>query len=565
MKTRGIILIILAGLVGVFGLLGWRLFYLQHSRIEYYRDSSNRQQYAVVSITPRRGQILDRQGRVLAASNRVKTVFVEPRAIASIDDVKEIASGLQPIVNIPGNKICGMILDSRNPGFAPILTGVTPAQSKAIADAGLVGVGIQSNWQRYYPMGPLTSHIVGLAGVDQSGLEGIELKYDSKLTPSKGRNVFFVDALRRPIGMKDSDSAGADGSNLVLTIDSTIQQFVREALLKQFKAYQAESATAIVMDPWTGAILAMVSLPDYDPDDCSKTDPENMRNRAVSDTFEPGSIFKPIVAAIALDEAVLTRTEKIFCENGYYAKFRIGEWANHSYGDMTVGQILIESSNIGMAKIGQKLGPKRLHDGVKLFGFGAKTAVDLPGETRGVLHPPDKWSSYSVTRIPYGHEITVTAVQIIRAFAILANGGSPVRPHVLRAVIAPSGEIEELYEPSGLAGFVVSTEVANWIVREALTGVVKEGTGTAAAIDGCDVFGKTGTANIALASGKGYDTTNYTASFVGGAPAQNPAVVILVSIRKPNKALDKGYSGGRVAAPVFREILKKTLACIENK
>ena len=216
-----------------------------------------------------------------------------------------------------------------------------------------------------------------------------------------------------------------------------------------------------------------------------------------------------------------------------------------------------------MAKIGLKMNPKTLYDGLHLFGFGSQTGVDLTGEEPGLLRPPSKWSGYSPTRIAFGHEVSVTAMQIARAYCILANGGTVIQPHVVQAVVDAEGRLKDVTPAVVGAGYVIKPETAEWIVREAMTAVVKEGTGDQAAIKGVQVFGKTGTANIALPTG-GYDTSSYMASFVGGAPAEHPRVIVLVSIRKPNRALGKGYSGGRVAAPVFREILEKTLAYLDS-
>jgi len=372
-----------------------------------------------------------------------------------------------------------------------------------------------------------------------------------------------VDSGRRPIGMRHYDET-RDGMGLILTIDSSIQQFAREALLKQYLAYEAESATAIVIRPKTGEILAMVSLPDFDPGKLSSAKKKSLGNRAISDPFEPGSIFKPIVASLAIDSGVITTEEKIYCEKGNYhgSGFGvIGEWANHRFEDMTVRQILIESSNIGMAKIGQRMKSKRLYEGVKLFGFGSKTGIDLVGEDSGVVRDLKKWDGYSITRVPYGHEISVTAIQIAQAYCVLANGGRFIAPHIVKAVVEADDSIRQLKRPPPLAGAIIKPETANWIVTKALADVVKEGTGKLAAIEKWEAFGKTGTANIA--SG-GYDEKNYVASFAGGGPVDDPQVVILVSIRKPKRSLGKGYSGGRVAAPVFGEILEKTLNYLES-
>ena len=349
-----------------------------------------------------------------------------------------------------------------------------------------------------------------------------------------------------------------DGQSLILTIDATIQEFVRAALKKTMTEYEAEAAVGIVMDPWTGGILAMVSLPDFDPENFSKTKPELMKNRILGDVFEPGSIFKPIVTAIALDNGDIGYNEMFDCEDGYFSRYRIGEFGNHRYGLLSVRDILVHSSNVGMAKIGLKMGQKKLHDGVRLFGFGERTGIDLPGEEVGIFHPVKKWSGWSVTRIPFGHEVSVTSLQVARAYCTLANGGSVVHPHIVRAVVERSGKVAEYKQPSTGTGYIIKPEVAHWIVQKALTGVVEEGTGEKAALKNCRVWGKTGTANIPMPTG-GYDKSNYIASFVGGAPTDKPAIVVLVSFRRPNRALGKGYSGGRVAAPAAREIFEKTL------
>jgi cell division protein FtsI/penicillin-binding protein 2 len=266
--------------------------------------------------------------------------------------------------------------------------------------------------------------------------------------------------------------------------------------------------------------------------------------------------------AIGLDAGVVNKGQKIFCENGdYRAKGigRIGEYGNRRYGNLTMREILVKSSNIGMAKIGQKLGKYKLYKGLKLFGFGERTGVELPGEAEGLLREADKWTGYSVTRIPFGQEISVSAVQLVRAFCVLANGGHAVRPYVVKAVVDSDGEVVKLKRPAPPVGFVVEPEVARWIVTEAMVGVVSEGTGKRAKLKGWQVFGKTGTANIAKSNERGYSDKEYVASFVAGAPAEDPAVVVLVSIRKPNIELGKGYTGGRVASPVAGKILEKTL------
>ncbi|MGD9110515.1 MAG: penicillin-binding protein 2, partial [Phycisphaerales bacterium] len=311
------------------------------------------------------------------------------------------------------------------------------------------------------------------------------------------------------------------------------------------------------------------SLPDFDPNNMNG-DPNCLRNRAVSDQFEPGSMLKPIAAAIALDTGIVNTYERIFCEDGSYSGKgfgRIGEYDNHKYGNLTVREILVKSSNIGMAKIGQRLKRQKLYNGLKLFGFGKKTGIDLPGEVPALLRPPGQWTGYSETRIPFGQEITVTAIQMVRAFCVLANGGHAVTPYVVKAVVDNEGNIIKLNRPSPPVGYVIKPEVAKWLVTDALVGVVNErdngGTGWRAKLDKWQVFGKTGTANIAKSDSRGYSNRDYIASFIAGAPAENPEIVVLVSVRKPNRSLGKGYTGGAVASPVAGKIIEKTLTYLQ--
>jgi len=535
--------------------LGVRCFYLQYFKSNHYIDLCDKQE-VYTRIQPQRGVILDCRGRVLAASNKIQTIFAEPR---SIEDAKETSSKLAPIVDIGAHIICQEILESHNPGFVKIKT--TADVNECNAARNIFGIGVQSEWQRHYPMGNLAANVVGFTSLDNQGLEGIELKYDKELSGSSARNIFFADVYRRPIRAKQQEGILTNGQGIILTIDATIQQFARDELYKQYKNYEAEAAVAVVAEPKTGAILAMVSLPDFDPADIRTTDPNNFRSRVITDWYEPGSIIKPVVVSIALENGVVNKTEKIFCENGnYHGKGfgRIGEY-RRGFGDLTVKEILINSSNIGMAKIGQRLGKDRLYEGLKLFGFGTKTGVELPGEVDGLLRPANTWDGYSITRIPFGQEICVTAMQLVRAFCILANGGRLVRPFLVRAIVDNEGNITVLKRPPPPVGYIVKPEVAKWVVSQAMVAVVKEGTGKRAQLEKWKVAGKTGTANIALSNARGYSDKNYVASFVAGAPADDPAIIVLVSVRRPNRSLGKGYTGGSVAAPVAAKIIEKTL------
>jgi len=539
--------------------LAARCFYLQSVKAEHYLDESLKQQRAFRSRQPQRGVILDCRGRVLAASNGVQTIFVDPQ---EIKDPKDTSNELAPVVDMGAHIICQKIHESSSPRFARIKNTTDPVECEAARR--IHGIGTYSDWQRHYPMGRLVSNVIGFTGVD-GGLEGIEFKYDQALSGSPARNFFLIDPYRRPIRPKEQDGVLTNGVGIILTIDSTIQQFARDELAKRIAEYEAESGVAIVAEPRSGAILAMVSLPDFDPDHVGTTDPNNFRSRAITDSFEPGSILKPIAAAIALDAGVVNTTEKIFCENKPYSGKHNGksfgtirEYKEY-FGDLTVREILMKSSNIGMAKIGQRLDKERLYEGLRLFGFGEKTGIELPGEVDGLLWTPDKWTSYSVARIPWGQEISVTAMQMVRAYCILANGGRLVNPFLVRAIVDNDGKINQLQQPPPPVGFLIKNDVARWIVGEALVSVVNEGGGKRAKLDKWQVFGKTGTANIAKSDSRGYSQRDYVSSFICGAPAEDPAIVVLVSIRKPNRSLGKHYIGGIVAAPVAARIVERTL------
>ncbi len=548
-------------LICAFTALAVRCLYVQYFRNEYYSALSLKQQQTVATISPQRGAILDCRGRVLAASEQIQTIFAEPRVM---DDTKETSSQLADVLGVGAHNICKIIAEGQNPGFVKIKVGADI--NEAIAARKIHGVGIQSDWQRHYPMGALVSHVIGFTSGDNRGLEGVELEYNKDLAGSEGRNIFIADAFRRPIRLKEHDADVVDGVGIILTIDATIQQFTREALLEQFKNYRAESAMAIVAEPKTGAILAMVSLPDYDPANFNTADMNSLRNRTITDQFEPGSLIKPMVMGAAVEDGVVSTKEKIFCENGNYCGHGFGcisEYKN-GFGFLSPREILVNSSNIGMAKVGQRMGKERIYKALTNFGFGKETGIDLPGEISGLLWPTQKWTGYSVTRIPFGQEITVTAIQLIRAFCIIANGGHPVNMHVVKAVVDNEGSIVKLTQAPPPLAYCIDPKVAKWLVTEAMVGVVNEGTGKKAKLKKWQVFGKSGTANIAKEGERGYAEHRYIASFIAGAPAEDPQIMVLVSVRRPDMTLGKGYTGGAISAPVAGTIIEKTLTYFEN-
>ena len=312
-------------LIVAFLSLAGRCFYLQYFKNDYYASVSTKQRQRIVPQKPQRGVILDCRGKYLAASNKIQLIKAEPRIIKNPED---ISVRLAPILGMSAEAILKRITESKNPGFVKLKVSENPTEYTAAASIHH-GIGVESVWKRSYPMGNLASTVVGFTSVDNRGLGGIELQYDKELGGSAGRDVFFADVLRRPIRLKQPSSGLEDGVGIILTLDATIQQIARAELIKQYESYQAESAVAIVVEPKTGAILAMVSLPDFDPRDIRSADANNFCNHVITDQFEPGSILKPIVAAIALDAGAVNRDETIFCEDGNYRGKgfgRIGEY-----------------------------------------------------------------------------------------------------------------------------------------------------------------------------------------------------------------------------------------------
>ncbi len=566
MKRQAFVYGLFLVVAGVFMALGTRCAYLQVTRHEFYLNKALGQERALVPLKGGRGVILDRCGRVLAASNRTRTVYAEPRALK---DPKETAVQLASIIKMPAYKICGRIVDSKNPGYARIKDDVD--RQDAEAASRLYGVNVEYDWHRYYPAENLTCHVVGFTDPYGVGLAGLEATFNSHLAGTSLEQQFLADSARRPLRSLNTESVDWNklhGGGLILTLDATIQEFTRHALYEQMKAFEAESALAIVAEVKTGAILAMVSLPDFNPTQYSHATDAQRCNHAVIDQYEPGSIIKPIVVAIALDAGKISRNEKIFCEDGLYCGKGFGcvkEYNYHKYGNLTPKEILIHSSNIGMAKIGQRLGAERLYKGLRLFGFASRTGIQLSGEATGLLRSADKWDGYSITRIPFGQEISVSALQLIRAYCILANQGRIVKPHIIEAMVDANGlpDIRHSgYRVANQVGYVIDPDVARWVVQDAMVAVVNEGSGQRAKSDRWQVFGKTGTAQIAREDGPGYEDDNI-ASFVAGAPAEDPAIITLVSIRRPNR--QKGRSGGVVAAPVAGQIINHTMEYFESK
>jgi len=543
-RIISIFLLLLLSLGGVAA----KLFFLQIQQRDRLAERATKQYQRRLPIVSRRGTIYDRAGRELAVSLKVPSVFAQP---AAVEDPAATAKALAPILEQPARDILARLTADKP--FVWIQRQMDPAKGEAITDLNLKGIGLYPESRRYYPRQELAAHVLGMMGVDDRGLEGLEHQYDDLLGGQPQFVAAQQDALGRVIFRQEEPEPHAPVFDLTLTIDEVIQYIAERELQRAVERSRAKAGTAIVMDPWTGEILALANQPTYDPNNYQKSGAAARRDRAVTDAFEPGSVFKVILAAGGLEEGVIRPGDRFFGENGAIEVSGVTIRDHEKHGWLTVREILTQSSNVGAIKIGQKLGKSLYYHYISSFGFGSLTGLDLPGETPGLMRRPKSWSALSLSVLSMGQEISVTPVQIATAFSAVANGGNLARPHVVHALKAQDGSLSREVDP-GVIRRVISAETAQTLL-EMLRGVVEDGTGKEAALEEYTVAGKTGTAQkMDPATGR-YSHQEIVASFVGAVPAESPRLVILVLIDEP-EAL---RWGGSIAAPTFREIARDAL------
>ncbi|MDR2644967.1 MAG: penicillin-binding protein 2 [Endomicrobium sp.] len=540
--------------LAVFFLLFAKLIYLQiflHGRINRAVEKMvNRENVEV----PKRGDILDAKGNILATSIKSYTLFLDAKMIEDFETLKKVLSE-------KGIKIKEKNLyDLKNMSYIPVAFNVDSFTVEKIKETKLKGVGFEAKYTRQYPQGRLLAHILGITGCDGSGLEGIEKICNTNLSGETIKTKIIRDGRGQIIRNQFLNTQEIYGYNIELTIDRNIQFIAEQELRKAFEIYKATKAICIVQDPKTGKILAMVSLPDFDCSDKIK-DIRRLRNSAISDLYEPGSTFKIVTVAAALEEGKAKLSDSFYLDNG---KFRI---AGHTIkddhkieGSVTLSRTFEISSNIGMIKIAQRLGVDLFYDYIRKFGFYSLTGIDLPGEANGLLMDVKRWNALTLPNISFGQGIGVSALQIINAFSSLANNGVLLRPFVIQKITKCNSE-EEIFEKKEIRR-VVSEDTA-YIMKKLLKNVVDLGTGKSAKIQGYTVGGKTGTAQKINPSTKTYSTKYYTASFCGMVPAMNPEFVVLVIIDEPKGS---SYYAASVASPVFANISKRIAEylCIEK-
>jgi cell division protein FtsI (penicillin-binding protein 3) len=536
--------LVLALFAAVFAATFLRAAWLQGVRAQSLSNLAATQHRQKVEIPAPRGTIYDRGGVQLAIGEQATTVYADP---FQVKDPQRVARAVAQALSLDEEDVYAKIAD-RSRGFVYLQRKADPLRAARLARQKLAGLGFYPEERRIYPQRSVGSQVIGYAGVDNRGLAGLELAVDKQLAGRAGSETIVRDPFGRALEVVN-DVSERQGSDLWLTLDHTIQANAEAVLRDTVRHWRAKSASAIVLDPRTGEVLAMAVAPAYDANQFPGVWRVLQRNRAVTDTYEPGSTFKLVTVAAALSDGLVTPWSTFRLPYQIQvADRKIHDAEPRGTETMTVARILSQSSNVGAITLAQKLGRDRLQEWISRFGFGRRTGIDFPGESRGIL--PSYWSGSTIGNVPIGQGIAVTPVQMASAYAAIANGGVWVRPHLIDHVGTQSAKRQPRRQ-------LVSPLVASQLVSM-LKNVVREGTGTAAAIPGYYVAGKTGTAAKPDVHG-GYSDSRYVASFVGFVPATTPRLVVLVTVDEPRGAI----WGGVVAAPAFQQIAKFCLQYLE--
>jgi cell division protein FtsI (penicillin-binding protein 3) len=541
LRTR--VLIVAAIIAVAFGGLVARLGYLQIVRHAELNTLASRQHSRVVALPAQRGPIVDRHGSPLATSSPAESLFAHPR---SVGDPVRVAARLAPILEMREAELHAAFVGGKP--FVWLRRRVPPAVAARVRALRESGLDLVPEPMRLYPNRELAAHVIGFVGVD-GGLEGVERAWETDLGGAPGKAIAGRDALGRGIESARTLKPPVPGQGVMLTLDTNIQYIAEREIEAAYRRTGSKAAMAVVMEPRTGDVLAVAIRPTFNPN--AAADPrqrDSWRNRAVTDPFEPGSTFKAILAAAALEERVVNPGSRLYGENGSItiARTTIHDWKK--YGWLTFSEVLQNSSNVGSIKVGLALGSERYHRYMSAFGFGALTGVGLSGESRGLLREPSRWSALSLPTMSIGQEISVTALQMVAAFGAVANGGTLMQPRLVRAIFDTEGRELRRFEPTAVRQ-VISKETADTLTR-ILTRVVTDGTGHNAAITGYDVAGKTGTAQKLDPATRRYSRNPGVLSFVGFAPSEAPRFVMLVMLDEPKNE----KWGSEAAAPIFAAI-----------
>ena len=555
------------------GVIGLRLVWLQVIQHSDWVDRAERQQQRTFAVAPRRGVLYDRNLRELAMTVLVDSIYAVPSELG--ENRPEAAEMLAKVVHsdpLDNFTTQGQMLArfnaSRN--FAWVARRVDAATADRVRELNLKGVYFQKEFKRFYPDGDLAAQVLGYVGTDDNGLSGLEEEFDDEMHGAPGHKLTAVDAKSHVMGSVENEPL--PGENLVLSIDANIQHMAERALDEQVQKLKALHGTVVVQDPHTGQILALAVSPRFNPNDSRHIEPGSLTNLAVSDIYEPGSTFKLVTYSAALDGAGVQPTDLVDCQGGamtMYGRTLHDDKSDHM-GVVTVQQALEHSSDVGAAKMALKVGPQKFYDYMRGFGFGDRSGIELPSETRGLLRPPRKWGSTSILSLAIGQEIGVTPVQLVTMVSAIANGGTYMPPHVLLQDtdalkgdprLQPAAFHPEMQLPAKLpdGSHRVIKELTAAKMRAMMQGIVVEGTGKKAALNGYSSAGKTGTAEKVDPVTHTYSHTKLVASFAGFAPVNNPAIAVAVVIDTPMAGGEDMHYGGAASAPVYAEVAQEVL------
>jgi cell division protein FtsI (penicillin-binding protein 3) len=544
-------LYILAGfLLFWFLVICGRLVWLQVVNYGDYTQRAAKQQQRSIEVSPVRGNIYDRRGNELAMTVNVDSVFAVP---SEVPDIHSAAQVLGRVLKADSSEIESHMRGSR--AFAWVARKIDNATSARIRALNLKGIYFQKESKRFYPKGELAAQVLGYVGLDDDGLGGVEREFQSKLTGKPGKMLITMDNRRKWLGRVEKQPD--PGENVVLTIDEKIQYIVERELARAIDETHAEAGTVIVQNPHTGEVLALANWPTFNPNIFNKVNPQALKNRSVSDVYEPGSTFKLVTLAAALEEKITNPDEVVDCQMGSIVVNGLRIHDHHPYAGLTVTQILEHSSDVGAIKIALRLGEERFDRYIRAFGFGTQTRIELPGETRGLTKPVSRWSKVSIGAISMGQEIGVSPVQLASMVSTIANDGLYVPPRIVAGTTAPRSTPQLIAFHPALGRRVISSLTAAEM-KHMMEGVVLRGTGKKAILDGYSSAGKTGTAQKIDASGR-YSHRQHIASFAGFAPVNDPAVTVLVVLDSPAGGYPRD-GGGEAAAPVFARIAQQVLA-----
>lgn len=544
-------IIIVGTVLGVcFALIGARAFQLHVLDGKQLQSKAADQYTREFDNKPKRGTIYDRNHAELALSVDVLSICAYP---PKIESPKETARALARLLKVKQAPLRKKLASKKE--FVWIKRHTVPAEVSAVKALDIAGVDFVTESRRYYPMKSLAAQVMGFCNLDGKGLEGLEFYYNAYLEGRETSGTVLRDALGRSFTEEEPSSQGTPGYNLILNIDKNIQYIAEQALSEGVRASSAKAGTALVVVPKTGALLAVAHVPQFNPNAFAQYERERWRNRAITDTFEPGSTFKILLAATALESGVCTPSSEFYCEEGVYRIGRKVVHDVHPHETLSLADILKYSSNIGAAKVGKEVGPAYFHHKLTEFGIGAKLGVDCPGEASGTLLPVKRWTEIDSAVICFGQGVSLSALQLAAAVSTVANGGLLMKPYLVQKITDAQGRTITSSQPTPVRQ-VISPENARHITRMMMGTMEEGGTGIKAAVEGYKVAGKTGTAQKADPFVGGYADDKYIASFVGFAPAESPVITVLVMIDEPYK---KEHYGGVVAAPVFRRIVLETL------